>query len=122
MKFFLLSYNLKTCVPRWVGLVVSVSTSHAVGRGFALRPGHTKDHYKNATNCFPAWHADVRVGVCQCSTDCLNGWIVCGSVYGDKHYKDLLGSIARVGYCIPVPDFYLVVSATWPLMPKKHAN
>ena len=25
------------------------------------------------------------------------------------HLKDLLGSIARAGYCIPAPDFYLVL-------------
>ena len=25
------------------------------------------------------------------------------------HLKDLLGSFVRVGYCIPVPDFYLVL-------------
>ena len=37
------------------GLVVSVSASHAVGRGFASRSDHTKDHHKNGT-C-------VRVGV-----------------------------------------------------------
>ena len=36
--------------------------------------------------------------------DCLKGRIVCGTVYGDMHLKDLLGSIARVGYCIPVQD------------------
>ena len=29
--------------PRRDGLVLSVSNSHAVGRGFATRPGHTKD-------------------------------------------------------------------------------
>ena len=23
---------------------------------------------------------------------------------GDMHFKDILGSIVRVGYCIPVPD------------------
>ena len=40
-----------------VDLVVSVSTSHMAGRGFASRPGHTKDHHKNGTNCLPAWHA-----------------------------------------------------------------
>ena len=45
------------------GLVVSVSASHTVARGFAPQPGHTKDHHKNGTNCFPAWHACVRVGV-----------------------------------------------------------
>ena len=31
--------------------------------GFASRPGHFKDHHKNGTNCLPAWHACVRVGV-----------------------------------------------------------
>ena len=43
------------------GLVVSAS--YAVGCGFAPRPGHTKDHNKNGTNCLPAMHACVRVGV-----------------------------------------------------------
>ena len=37
------------------------------------------------------------------------GQVVCGTVYWDMHFKDLLGSIARVGYCIPVPDFYIVL-------------
>ena len=37
--------------------------------------------------------------------DCLKGRVVCGTVYGDMHLKDLLGSIARVGYCIPVTGF-----------------
>ena len=41
--------------------------------------------------------------------DCLKGQVVCGTVYGDMHLKDLMGSIARVGYCNPVPDFYLVL-------------
>ena len=36
------------------------------------------------------------------------------------HFKDLPGSIARVGYCIPVPD--LLSSATLLSMPKKHYN
>ena len=39
----------------------SVSVTYAVGRGFAPRPGHTKDRYKNGTICIPAWHA-VRSG------------------------------------------------------------
>ena len=34
---------------------------------------------------------------------------MCGTVYGDMQLKDLLGSIVRVGYRIPVPDFYLVL-------------
>ena len=32
-------------------LAVSVSASHAVGRGLAPRSGHTKDYHKNGTNC-----------------------------------------------------------------------
>ena len=31
------------------------------------------------------------------------------TVYGEMHLKDLLGSFVRVGYRIPVPDFYLVL-------------
>ena len=65
-----------------VGLVVRVFVSHTVVHGFASRPGHTKDHnkngvlpktikkwghtkdhQKNGTNCLPALHACVRVGV-----------------------------------------------------------
>ena len=29
--------------------------------------------------------------------------------HGEMHLKDLLGSFVRVGYRIPVPDFYLVL-------------
>ena len=41
--------------------------------------------------------------------DYLKGLVVCETVNGDMDLKDVLGSIARVGYCIPVPDFYLVL-------------
>ena len=41
--------------------------------------------------------------------NCLKGRVVCGTVYGEMHLKDLLGSFVRVGYRIPVPDFYLVL-------------
>ena len=34
---------------------------------------------------------------------------MCGTIYGDMHLKDLLGSIIRIGYCVLVPDFYLVL-------------
>ena len=44
-------------VPCRVGLVVSVSASHTVGREVASRLGHTKDHNKNGTNRLPALHA-----------------------------------------------------------------
>ena len=46
-----------------VGLVVIVSASHKVGRWFLSRSCHTKDHHKNGTNCHPALHACVRVGI-----------------------------------------------------------
>ena len=52
----LIIIELKSLRPGQVGLVVSVSASHTVGREFASRPGHTKDHHKNGTNCLPAWH------------------------------------------------------------------
>ena len=45
------------------GLVVRVSASHAIGCGLAPQLGQTKGHHKNGTNCHPAWHADIRVGV-----------------------------------------------------------
>ena len=40
--------------PCRVGSVGSVSASRTVGREFASRPGYTKDHHKNGTNCLPA--------------------------------------------------------------------
>ena len=41
--------------------------------------------------------------------DNLKCCIVCGTVYEDIHNKDFLGSIARVGYRIPIQDFCLVL-------------
>ena len=41
-------------IPCWVGSVGNVSASRTVGREFASRSGHTKDHHKNGTNCLPA--------------------------------------------------------------------
>ena len=40
---------LQRHTPCQVGLVVSMSASHTVGREFASRPGHTKNHHKNGT-------------------------------------------------------------------------
>ena len=64
----------------------SLSTQQ-VGREFASRPGHTKDHHKNGTNCLPAmrWGRSLAV-----QPDCLKGRVVCGTVYRDMHLKDLL--------------------------------
>ena len=90
-----------------VGKEVSVSASHTVGRGFVSRRGHTKDIHRNSTNCLPAWHAMRWGRGLTVQPDCRKGQIVC--VYGDMHLKDLLRLIVRVGYCIRVPDFYLVL-------------
>ena len=51
---------------------------------------------------------------------CLKGRVVCGTVYGNMHFKNLLGSInkSRVSY----PGLGFLSSATWPSMPKKHFN
>ena len=40
-----------------VGLAQSVACPplRTIGREFASRPGHTKDHHKNGTNCLPAY-------------------------------------------------------------------
>ena len=56
IKDHCLFYNLtiSKVKPCRVGLVVSVSASHTVGRGFAPMSGHTKDHHKNGTDCLPA--------------------------------------------------------------------
>ena len=64
--------NLSTVIifdilPCQDGLVISVSAFQAVGRGFAPRPDHTKDHHKNSINFLPAKHAGVRLGVWQCN-------------------------------------------------------
>ena len=50
----MLNLILNFLKPCQVGSVGSVSASRTVGREFASRPGYTKDHYKNGTNCLPA--------------------------------------------------------------------
>ena len=47
-------HGLDLFLPCRVGSVGSVSASRTVGREFASRPGLTKDHHKNGTNCLPA--------------------------------------------------------------------
>ena len=54
----LLQYRYRR--PQRVSLLVSMSTSHAVGCGFVPQPGHTKDHHKNGPNCPPALYVCVR--------------------------------------------------------------
>ena len=58
----------------------------------------------HGTQCVRVYYRSLTV-----QSDSLKGRVVCGTVYGVMHLKDLLGSIIRVGYRIPVPDFYLVL-------------
>ena len=74
-------------IPCRVGLVVSVSASRKVDREFASRPGHTKDHHKNGTDCLPVWHTMRWVRSLTVQPDCLKGRVVCGTVYGDMYSK-----------------------------------
>ena len=52
-------------LPCRVGLVISVSASHTVGRGFASWPGHTKD-IKMVQTASLHGRQCVRVGLWQC--------------------------------------------------------
>ena len=108
--FYILFNSLYICLGlRHDGLVISVSASHMVhvGRGFASRPGDTKDHQKMVH--IASLHGMHALGYEFDSAVLSKRLVVCGTVYGDMHLKDLLGSIARVGYCILLPDFYLVL-------------
>ena len=79
-----------------------------VSRGLAPWMGHAKDHHKFGSNCLCAWYAGVRVTVKDYSLTVLKT-VVCGAVYENMHYKNILGSIVRAQNCIPVQDFYLVI-------------
>ena len=53
LDLYEISDDLPIHTPCRVGSVGSVSASRMVGREFASRPGHTKDHHKNGTNLLP---------------------------------------------------------------------
>ena len=46
-------------IPGRDGLVVSMSASHSVGRGFVSQPRHIKEWCKNGANCLLAFHVGV---------------------------------------------------------------
>ena len=64
---------------------------------------------KNGTDCLPVWHAMHLGWSLTVQPNRPKGRVVCGTVYGELHLKDLLGSFVRVVYRIMVPDFYLVL-------------
>ena len=105
------TYPASCMTPASVKIFYRVGLAQSVGREFATssRPGHTKDNHKNGTNCLPAWHAMRSGKSLAVQPNCLKGRVVCGTVYGEMHLKDLLGSFVREGYRIPVPDFYLAL-------------
>ena len=91
--------SLKMAVQ--VGLVVSMSASHTVGRGFVSRSVIPKTIIKIIRTASLHRHA-IRYGwSLAVQPDCLKGRVVGGTVYMDMHLKYLLGSIVRVGYHIP---------------------
>ena len=76
----LASSFLTHCFFLYHVVVVSVSAAYAVGRGFAPRPGDTKDHYKivqtASLHCTHVLGYEFKV-----QPNCLKGCIVCGTVY-----------------------------------------
>ena len=108
--------------PCWVGLVVNVSASHTVGRGFASRVYHTKDHHKmvNLVQTASLYCTHALVEDLNSATrlskrpgsvwNCLWGHALKRSP-GMNHKSRLL---------YPGPGF--LSSATWPSLPKKHNN
>ena len=117
-RFTTFIYRLNTCR---VGLVVSVSASHTVGREFASRPGHTYDHHTNSTNCPPPLHGTqcARVRGRQCSPTVQRPGSVWNCLWGNA-LKRSPGIIRKSRVSYPGPRF--LSSATWPSLPKKHYN
>ena len=85
--------------------MLNVTAFNAVGRGFSPRPRHTKasGHQKMAQT---AYLLSKSLTVLQ---NRVKGLEVCGTANAEMHYSFTEGSIARVRYCIPVPDFYPVL-------------
>ena len=53
-------------------LLVSVSASHVVSRGFASRRGHTKDHYKE-NKLTPCWERRNKGSSLTVQPYCIKG-------------------------------------------------
>ena len=105
--------------PCRVGLMVIVSASHTVGREFASRPGHTKDHHKKYR--LPPYLARNALGLEFGSAARLSKrrGSVWNCVWGHAH-KRSPGIIRKSRVSYPGPGF--LSSATWPSLPKKLYN
>ena len=78
-------------------------------KGQKFNKTHVKFHHLFTKNTNKPFQYSIFTRARTVQPDCYKGWVVNRTVHGDMLFKDLLGSIARVGYCIPVPDFYLVL-------------
>ena len=87
----------------------------------ASRPGHTKDHHKNGTNCPPPCIGMHALGLefgsaAQLSKRPGSVW---NCLWGNA-LKRSPGIIRKSRVSYPGPGF--LSSATWPSLPKKHYN
>ena len=76
-------YKYKICIDVKTDVQTHDQVDRLIhGRSWVrFSPGHTKDHQENGTNCLPALHACVRVGVLTKQPDCLNMPKMPGSVW-----------------------------------------
>ena len=96
-----------------------MSASRTVGREFASRPGHTKDHHKMVqTASLLGTHAlGLEFGSApQLSKRPGSVW---NCLWGNA-LKRSHGMICKSRVSYPVPGF--LSSATWSSLPKKHYN
>ena len=111
--------NINNALPRRVGLVVSVTASHAVGRPFAPRSGHTKDHHKMVQTASLlgtqalGYEFDSAARLSKRPGSVWN----CLWRHASKR-SPWINSKSRVLY----PSIGFISNATWPLMPKKDYN
>ena len=59
----ILVLNLQNESLHYVGLVVSVSASHAVGNRFVPQTIHSKEHHIIGRKCLLGWHTYIKVGI-----------------------------------------------------------
>ena len=69
---------------------------------------YIKDHHKMVQTASLIDTQALEKKFSQATQLCIRP-LVCETVFGDMHYRYLLGSIIRVGYCIPGPDFHSVL-------------
>ena len=84
--YFVVSMSPISCSRLWV-CTLARSYQTPSKKWFKLPPCLARKHKGGSLTAQP---------------DCAKSPVVCGTVYEDMSYKDLLRSIARVGYCFSV--------------------